>query len=261
MPAKSSVGWDRGFTGYITDNETGLLHARARQYSPTLGRFVSRDPWMASFIDNRSEKSVAQQYTEINWTGRVDYISSQMPRSRDGYQDGYGLYSGYFVPNATDPSGMHLLTCPSDYSLCTKIGYKPGANGCGPEGWKERLVPDSPFGWGFNGPCTTHDHCYGTCGSTQKSCDDGFLNDLEVVCYIKYSWSSPFPPDRVTAERLRAGLAACLVVAKIYYKAVSTFGDGPHTEGQKQACDCCKCVIDKDGNKVTQRTSPTDPGK
>lgn len=32
-----------GFTGYITDNETGLLHARARQYSPTLGRFVGRD--------------------------------------------------------------------------------------------------------------------------------------------------------------------------------------------------------------------------
>ena len=30
--AKSAVGWDRGFTGYIADNETGLLHARARQY-------------------------------------------------------------------------------------------------------------------------------------------------------------------------------------------------------------------------------------
>jgi RHS repeat-associated protein len=41
--AKSAVGWDRGFTGYVADIETGLLHARARQYSPTLGRFVGRD--------------------------------------------------------------------------------------------------------------------------------------------------------------------------------------------------------------------------
>ena len=40
---KSAVGWDRGFTGYVADNETGLLHARARQYSPMLGRFIGRN--------------------------------------------------------------------------------------------------------------------------------------------------------------------------------------------------------------------------
>jgi RHS repeat-associated protein len=67
--AKSAVGWDRGFTGYIADNETGLLHARARQYSPTLGRFVGRDP--------------------IGYKG-----------------GGYGIYCAYFVPNQKDPSGM-----------------------------------------------------------------------------------------------------------------------------------------------------------
>ena len=41
--SRSSVGWDRGFTGYVADNETSLLHARARQYSPTLGRFIGRN--------------------------------------------------------------------------------------------------------------------------------------------------------------------------------------------------------------------------
>jgi RHS repeat-associated protein len=64
---KSAVGWDRGFTGYITDNETGLLHARARQYSPTLGRFVGRDPTR--------------------------------------YPDGFNPYAGYFVPGKVDPTG------------------------------------------------------------------------------------------------------------------------------------------------------------
>jgi len=65
--AKSAVGWDRGFTGYVADNETGLLHARARQYSPTLGRFVGRDP--------------------------KEYI------------DGQSLYFAYFAPNHLDSNG------------------------------------------------------------------------------------------------------------------------------------------------------------
>jgi RHS repeat-associated protein len=65
--AKSAVGFDRGFTGHVADAESGLLHARARQYSPQLGRFASRDPWI--------------------------------------YVDGWMLYRGYFVPNGTDLSG------------------------------------------------------------------------------------------------------------------------------------------------------------
>ena len=65
--AKSAVGNDRGFTGYKLDGETALYAARARMYSAKLGRFTARDP--------------------------SDYV------------DGYGLYSGYFVPNRLDPSG------------------------------------------------------------------------------------------------------------------------------------------------------------
>ena len=64
---RSSIGMNRGFTGYQLDEESGLYYARARMYSPTLGRFVSRDPM--------------------------------------GYVDGMGLYGGYFVPNSRDPFG------------------------------------------------------------------------------------------------------------------------------------------------------------
>jgi len=78
--ARSSVNWNRGFTGYIADGETGLLHARARQYSSLLGRFCSRDPL--------------------------------------GYIDGDNFYRAYFVPNDIDPSGMssssYPATCPAD---------------------------------------------------------------------------------------------------------------------------------------------------
>ena len=55
------------FTGRTIDDETGLMYFRARMYSVTLGRFVSRDPI--------------------------------------GYVNGYGLYLSYFVPNDLDPSG------------------------------------------------------------------------------------------------------------------------------------------------------------
>jgi len=64
---QSAVGFSRGFTGYILDEETGLYYARARMYSAGLGRFVSRD--------------------------NLSYI------------DGYLLYQAYFVPNGLDPSG------------------------------------------------------------------------------------------------------------------------------------------------------------
>lgn len=65
--ARSAVGFDRGFTGYISDQETGMMYARARMYSPAQGRFVGRDP--------------------------------------AGYADGMGLYGAYFIPNSLDPSG------------------------------------------------------------------------------------------------------------------------------------------------------------
>lgn len=65
----TEVGQSRGFTGYILDQETGLYYARWRQYSPTMGRFIGRDPL--------------------------------------GYVDGMGLYNGYFAPNGVDPAGLN----------------------------------------------------------------------------------------------------------------------------------------------------------
>ena len=62
------MNWNRGFTGYVADGETGLLHARSRQYSPTLGRFVARD--------------VLRDF------------------------QGLSVYESDMVPNGVDPTGM-----------------------------------------------------------------------------------------------------------------------------------------------------------
>ena len=86
--AKSAVGNVRGFTSYKLDSETGLYFARARMYSPKLGRFIGRD-----FL---------------------------------GYLDGESLYRAYFVPLKVDPYGLSE-TCPACIGICgVKIGLGNG---------------------------------------------------------------------------------------------------------------------------------------
>ncbi|MFO0425215.1 MAG: RHS repeat domain-containing protein, partial [Planctomyces sp.] len=63
----SDYAWEYRFTSREFDGETGLNYFRARFYHDEIGRFVSRDPM--------------------------------------GFVDGSNMYSGYFVPNALDPTG------------------------------------------------------------------------------------------------------------------------------------------------------------
>jgi len=82
--AASTVGNQVGLTGKYLDAETGLYDFEARAYSPTLGRFLARDPWRST---------------------RKDLNLIYRPYGHDGYQDGYGLYTAYFMPNQVDPTG------------------------------------------------------------------------------------------------------------------------------------------------------------
>jgi len=66
--AQSNYGQQIGYTGRYLDKETGLWYFRARYYSGSLGRFISRDP--------------------------LEYV------------DGFNMYAANFVPNETDPFGL-----------------------------------------------------------------------------------------------------------------------------------------------------------
>jgi RHS repeat-associated protein len=124
----TTVGFERGFTGYAIDRETGLHYARARMYSSSLGRFISRDPWMLmpvlcsairnqnsfELFDSRLERRIHEYANSLarifagsknensNWRGLI-------PQPEDGYKDGPSLYSAFFSPNNLDPSGTDIL--------------------------------------------------------------------------------------------------------------------------------------------------------
>lgn len=116
-----------GFTGEYTE-ATGDIYLRARHYSPSMGRFISRDIWPGNFHQPMSYNR--WNYTESNPVNNIDptgYISeSQGPRADTITANLYAKYNvliikdwGYNIPQ---------------FMTLTDIGYRLGwlepAPGC-----------------------------------------------------------------------------------------------------------------------------------
>ena len=96
----SFISAEGSFTGYPQHGDLGLMYARNRWYSPSMGRFVNRDP--------------------------AEYV------------DGTNLYSGYFALDALDPDGLSrcaenmagmLETTARLMQLQSLLGQCPGSEG------------------------------------------------------------------------------------------------------------------------------------
>ena len=122
--AKSAVGNDRGFTGYKLDAEAGFFNARARIYSPKLGRFVNRDNFQKNPIFDILTSAVnirhiGDQYKIFLDNGKASFRATVvttlhgalLPSALDGYQDGMLLYGAFFIPGKVDPSGQSTWDC------------------------------------------------------------------------------------------------------------------------------------------------------
>lgn len=128
------------------------------------------------------------------------------------------------------------------YSTADPIGYKGGANlyvyvlnnpvifvdptglVCGPNGWKDWLVPDWIVGvFDFTNACENHDCCYGCYVVSKSQCDSNFLNDMQNSCSTTF-WL------------LRLD---CYGYAYKYYLGVHWFGGSFYKKDIDYCCTSC----------------------
>ncbi|MBI4356251.1 MAG: hypothetical protein HY597_07405 [Candidatus Omnitrophica bacterium] len=97
-PAVSAVGNPYRFTGRWYDEATGLYHARARTYSPTLGRFLQRDPRPVE--PNPYSYALNNPTTLVDLQGNLTIVPGPLPTN---LQDPRGI-RGPHLPTGQLPS-------------------------------------------------------------------------------------------------------------------------------------------------------------
>ncbi|MEW6079368.1 MAG: right-handed parallel beta-helix repeat-containing protein [Thermodesulfobacteriota bacterium] len=134
------------------------------------------------------------------------------------YEPGTGRYL------RTDPNGVEGGVNFYVYASSEPINHfdSEGLETCG-SGWNEALVPDNPFNFQFSDCCVAHDECYGTCGNSQRQCDDNFESCMLGSC------SGITRPMRQSV---------CRTWARRYANAVRRFGATAFNNAQEH----CSCI-------------------
>jgi RHS repeat-associated protein len=226
----SSFAWEILFDAYRYDTESGLYQVRYRYLHSKLGRWVSRDP-LGEVAFNRS-RGISDDRDDL--ANLFFYLDNRPGAAADpsGLQQ---IFSGKLkkkpnkpksYPKPDHPGGGH---CPNNPST---------TDGCGPKGWKNKLVPNKPLiGVDFKDACDKHDVCYETCEANKEKCDIRFWEDLDEACGKKYAWMHATEPPPMD---LQLKLAACKELALTYANAVFSHGQDAYDDAQILACKC-KC--------------------
>jgi len=105
------------FAGYFYDNETGLYHVRHRMYSPTLQRWLQRDPLFLLRLDRRPEPPNHLLPPTLSHSVRLDYQAEWLPCGRRcggmpqllNHRVNLSAYAGAAPIQATDPMGLKRI--------------------------------------------------------------------------------------------------------------------------------------------------------
>jgi len=135
------------------DSELDLVYYNFRHYSPTLGRWLSRDP-----IEEQGGLNL-YAFVGNNATFNTDFLGREERTT--------------VVKKTVDGK-----------EYCKKVVL----NGCGSKG--SEWVPDSYF-WivNFTPACDCHDECYAKAGVSKDFCDSELRSKMKDACREKFRWS------------------------------------------------------------------------
>ena len=198
------------------DSELGLVYYNYRHYSPTDGRWLSRDP-----IEEEGGLNL-YRFLKNNTVFDTDSLGLECSlKTCDSYSR--------WILNEGGTKYMGV------------VGQKaePVVNGCGPLGW-DLLVPDTPWPallWdvSFESACANHDRCYGSCDANNNKvqCDENFRRDNKALCDKTYQQGT------LTHAR-------CYWAADKYADAVAIWGTNAYISAQTESCILEECCMKND---------------
>ncbi len=199
------------FSSEVYDSELDLVYYNYRHYSPSLGRFLSRDPI--------EEQGGLNLYAFLKNT-----VGSTVDR----------LGRAQSCSNYSKVRSCKEATCEGRTMRQAKT---PEKNGCGPRiivgkadpgDW---LIPDSTVGaiGIFTEACNNHDVCFGTCGADIRRCNADFQREMATACEKEFG---TFNPLRYV----------CIIQSYVYEIAVSSIGSFVFESAQDEHCEweCCE---------------------
>jgi hypothetical protein len=106
--------------------------------------------------------------------------------------------------------------CAPGQAYVPRTDYRPQANGCGPEGMRQRDGDQ----YGLHECCNGHDTCYSACGTSFSYCEKQFKKCMLDKC------------------KSNKGGSHCVETANSFASMTGMFGRSFHQQGMQEACEC-----------------------